>query len=68
MTFAAHNVLTDKLDLKLLQCIRSFQELLMHVSRELHTSDTIEEGRKELQRFGRLIDVIILSSPCYCPY
>ncbi|KAJ7919809.1 hypothetical protein B0H13DRAFT_1988027 [Mycena leptocephala] len=56
MTFAAHNVLTDKLDLKLLQCIRSFQELLMHVSRELHTSDTIEEGRKELQRFGRLID------------
>ncbi|KAJ7814185.1 hypothetical protein B0H13DRAFT_2140479 [Mycena leptocephala] len=43
MTFAAHNVLTNKLDLKLLQCIRSFQELLIH-------------GRKELQRFGRLID------------
>ncbi|KAJ7716064.1 hypothetical protein B0H16DRAFT_1339328, partial [Mycena metata] len=39
----------------------SFQELLMHVSRQLHTLETIEEGRAEMQLFGQLIKVFFLS-------
>ncbi|KAJ6588426.1 hypothetical protein B0H19DRAFT_1099256 [Mycena capillaripes] len=55
--FTAHNILTDNnLDLKLLRCIRSFLELLMHSSRELHTTKSIEEAKEELQNFGDLTD------------
>ncbi|KAJ7195421.1 hypothetical protein C8J57DRAFT_1646956 [Mycena rebaudengoi] len=55
MVFAAHNVLTDDLGLKLLKAIRSYVELDIYTSFKLHTSDTIAAGRKALQRFGDMM-------------
>jgi hypothetical protein len=57
MVFAAHNVLTDDLGLKLLKAIRSYVELDIYTSFKLHTSDTIAAGRKALQRFGDMMKV-----------
>jgi hypothetical protein len=41
----------------LLRCFRSFLELDMYASFEVHTEKTIEEGRAELQRFAALMTV-----------
>ncbi|KAJ7266146.1 hypothetical protein C8J57DRAFT_1450596 [Mycena rebaudengoi] len=55
MVFAAHTVLTDKLDFLLLQSIRSYVELDMSASFKLHTTDTIAAGRRAHEKFGELI-------------
>ncbi|KAJ7248079.1 hypothetical protein C8J57DRAFT_1438022 [Mycena rebaudengoi] len=57
MVFAAHTVLTDKLDLLLLQCIRSYVELDIYASFKLHTTDTIAAGRRAHEKFGEVINV-----------
>ncbi|KAJ7696492.1 hypothetical protein B0H17DRAFT_1130897 [Mycena rosella] len=46
MLFAAHNVLVDVPGVQLLQCVRSFLELNMYVSLEVHTSKTIAAGER----------------------
>jgi len=43
----------------MLQCLRSYLNLDMWVSMEVHTANTIEEGRKELLHFSKLINVRI---------
>lgn len=62
LLFTTHNVLTEKdspLGYLMLRCLRSYLNLDMWVSMEAHTPDTIEEGRKELLRFSKLINVRI---------
>ncbi|KAJ7640190.1 hypothetical protein B0H17DRAFT_1276808 [Mycena rosella] len=46
MLFAAHNVLIDAPGVQLLQCARSFLELNIYVSLEVHTSKTIAAGER----------------------
>ncbi|KAJ7814830.1 hypothetical protein B0H14DRAFT_3090067 [Mycena olivaceomarginata] len=56
MIFAAHNILTtetDKIGVLLLACIRSYLELDMYAGLELHTADTIADGRHQLQKFDQ---------------
>ncbi|KAJ7351162.1 hypothetical protein DFH08DRAFT_992342, partial [Mycena albidolilacea] len=58
MIFAAHNILTaetDKIGVLLLACIRSYLELDMYAGLELHTADTIADGRRQLQKFDQLL-------------
>jgi hypothetical protein len=61
MVYAAHNVLTNKLGLLLLQAVRSYVELDMYASLKLHTTGTIAAGRRELQKFGDLMKVWIIN-------
>ncbi|KAJ7824630.1 hypothetical protein B0H14DRAFT_3728340 [Mycena olivaceomarginata] len=56
MIFAAHNILTtetDKIGVLLLACIRSYLELDVYAGLELHTADTIADGRRQLQKFDQ---------------
>ncbi|KAJ7742490.1 hypothetical protein DFH07DRAFT_750448 [Mycena maculata] len=53
--FAVHNILTDRVGLMLLACVRSYQVLDMYLGLELHTTGTIAAGRQELQNFGALM-------------
>ncbi|KAF8145837.1 hypothetical protein K438DRAFT_1781554 [Mycena galopus ATCC 62051] len=55
MLFAAHNVLTDAPSILLLQCVRSFLELNMYVSLEVHTTETLAAGKRELIIFDERI-------------
>ena len=60
LPFTTHTVLTEKdspLGYLMLRCLRSYLNLDMWVSMEVHTDDTIKEGRKELLRFSKLINV-----------
>lgn len=57
MLFAAHNVLTDAPGVLLLQCARSFLELNMYVSLEVHTTETLAAGKRELIIFDERIKV-----------
>lgn len=62
LPFTTHNVLTKKdspLGYLMLQCLRSYLNLDMWVSMEVHTTDTIKNGRKELQCFSKLNNVRI---------
>jgi hypothetical protein len=62
LPFTTHNILTKRdspLGYQMLQCLRSYLNLDMWVSMEVHTVDTIKEGRKELLRFSELINVRI---------
>ncbi|KAF8132645.1 hypothetical protein K438DRAFT_1998510 [Mycena galopus ATCC 62051] len=56
MIFAAQNILTSTLGLKLLACVRSYQELDIYAGLEIHTADTIATGRQKVQKFGRLLN------------
>lgn len=58
MILCAHNILVEPLDVLLLQICRSYQELSLWITMKLHTADTIAEGRKEYQNFGRLLKVL----------
>ncbi|KAF7334157.1 hypothetical protein MVEN_02321800 [Mycena venus] len=51
MLFAAHNVLVDPPGVILLQRVRSFIELNMYVSLEVHTSEMLAAGKHELTIF-----------------
>ncbi|KAF8136888.1 hypothetical protein K438DRAFT_2120589 [Mycena galopus ATCC 62051] len=55
MIYASHNILTDKLGLSLLACIRSYLELDIYAGLEIHTAKTVAAGRQILQKFGRLL-------------
>ncbi|KAJ7720432.1 hypothetical protein B0H16DRAFT_1432379 [Mycena metata] len=55
MIYAVHNILTDRLGLLLLQCVRGYMELNMYVGLELHTTNTIAAGRRQLEKFGELM-------------
>jgi hypothetical protein len=57
MLFAAHNVLTDASGVLLLQCARSFLELNMYVSLEIHTTETLAAGKRERLIFDEHIKV-----------
>lgn len=60
LPFAAHTVLTEEsspLGYRLLCCLRSFLVMDSYAAMEVHTEDTIEDGRKEMLRFSRLISV-----------
>jgi hypothetical protein len=60
MIFAAHNILTtetDKIGVLLLACIRSYLELDVYAGLELHTADTIADGRRQLQKFDQSLKV-----------
>jgi hypothetical protein len=60
LIFTTHNVLTEKqspLGYSMLCCLRSYLNLDMWVSMEVHTNDTISEGRQELLCFSGLIQV-----------
>ncbi|KAJ7058844.1 hypothetical protein C8F01DRAFT_1085338 [Mycena amicta] len=54
---ASHNVLTSKEDTLLLRCIRTYQELYMYASKDMHTSETLAEGETKLQEFGDNLQV-----------
>ncbi|KAJ7145390.1 hypothetical protein C8R43DRAFT_890476 [Mycena crocata] len=51
-----HNVLTEKIDVLLLQCIRSYQELDMWATLRRPDEETIAAGRAEMQKFQRLME------------
>ena len=60
LPFITHNVLTKEnspLGYLMLRCLRSYLNLDMWVSMEVHTANTIEKGRKELLCFSKLIKV-----------
>ncbi|KAF8207999.1 hypothetical protein K438DRAFT_2071545 [Mycena galopus ATCC 62051] len=56
MIFAAQNILTNALGLKLLACVRSYQELDIYAGLEIQTADTIATGRQKVQKFGQLLN------------
>ena len=41
----------------LLRCLRSYLELDLYLSFEVHTTDTIAAGRRELLKFSSLMKV-----------
>ncbi|THH15034.1 hypothetical protein EUX98_g9526 [Antrodiella citrinella] len=56
--FASHNVLTegeDRLGYLLLQIIRSYLEINIYLSLEVHTEETLAAGEAELLRFSDLL-------------
>jgi hypothetical protein len=58
--FATHNILTPESSpagYHLLKCIRSYLDLDMYASLEVHTEETISAGRDELLNFGALLNV-----------
>jgi hypothetical protein len=58
--FVLHNILDERADptgYLLLKCIRSFSELNMYASIEVHTVDTIAAGQRELLKFDSLLKV-----------
>ncbi|KAF8164494.1 hypothetical protein K438DRAFT_1909729 [Mycena galopus ATCC 62051] len=57
MIFAAQNILTNKLGVMLLGCVRSYVELDIYAGLELQTEDTIAAGRQKLRNFDRLLKV-----------
>ncbi|KAG1747038.1 uncharacterized protein EDB91DRAFT_1235854 [Suillus paluster] len=59
IVFAAHNVFDRDMDLEaylLLRCIRSYVEFNMYASLEVHTEDTINNGREALSKLTGLMD------------
>ncbi|KAJ7075495.1 hypothetical protein B0H15DRAFT_925434 [Mycena belliarum] len=48
MLFVAHNILVDEPGLLLLQALRSYLEIRTSIGFEVHTSDTIAAGRREI--------------------
>ncbi|KAF8217280.1 hypothetical protein K438DRAFT_1954122 [Mycena galopus ATCC 62051] len=53
MIYTSHNILTDKLGLSLLACVRSYLELDIYAGLEIHTAKTVTAGRRILQKFGQ---------------
>ncbi|KAG1808960.1 uncharacterized protein BJ212DRAFT_1448905 [Suillus subaureus] len=62
IVFAAHNVFDHDQDLEaylLLHCVHSYMEFNMYASFEVHTEDTINDGRKALANLTELMDKYI---------
>ncbi|KAF7290198.1 hypothetical protein MIND_01333200 [Mycena indigotica] len=54
--YAAHNLLPgDRRFQLLLRCIRSFVVIDTYLALKIQTANTIQQGREEVKRFGRLI-------------
>jgi hypothetical protein len=65
--FASHNVLTQSdspLGYRLLRCIRTYLDLTMWESLEVHTAETIAAGRQAVIHLRNLIEVCY--PYCYC--
>ncbi|KAG1874972.1 hypothetical protein F4604DRAFT_2009023 [Suillus subluteus] len=59
IVFAAHDVIdrtSHALPYLLLRCIRQYVNVDMYAALEVHTSETIAEGRRAIQEFTRLLD------------
>ncbi|PCH43343.1 hypothetical protein WOLCODRAFT_86231, partial [Wolfiporia cocos MD-104 SS10] len=59
--FGAYNILTPQKHPKgylLLQCLRSYLNLDMYLGLEVHTSETITAGEKELLTWSKLIECV----------
>ncbi len=67
IVLASHNILTEDIDLLLLQLCRSYQELSLYITMKLQTEDRIADGRKEYQHFGKLLKVFYLPWQCFDP-
>lgn len=71
--YVSHNVLTEEespLGYFTLRCIRSYLELDMWTSLEVHTTETIAAGRQAVLRFSDIIKVskhIIILDPVFIP-
>ncbi|KAJ6467793.1 hypothetical protein C8R45DRAFT_1055381 [Mycena sanguinolenta] len=57
MVYAAQNILTTSLGLKLLKCVRAYLEVDLYIGLERQTTDTITAGRHQLQTFNKLLKV-----------
>ncbi|KAJ7613491.1 hypothetical protein FB45DRAFT_1112023 [Roridomyces roridus] len=55
MLFVAHNVLVDDAGLLLLQVLRSYLEYHMLLELEVHTTETIAEGKREVLEFDSIV-------------
>ncbi|KAJ7116962.1 hypothetical protein C8R44DRAFT_832414 [Mycena epipterygia] len=55
MLFVAHNVLVDDAGLLLLQALRSYLEYRTMLSFEVHTSETIADGNREVLTLGSVM-------------
>ncbi|KAI0035349.1 hypothetical protein K488DRAFT_43506 [Vararia minispora EC-137] len=57
VVFAAHSIIprTHQVGRYLLRCIRAYAEVDMHISFDVHTSDTIASGRALRDKFAGLI-------------
>jgi hypothetical protein len=61
--YATHDVLTETdcpLGYFLLRCVRLYLEMDMYAALEVHTANTIEEGRHTVQAFTSLMKVCTL--------
>lgn len=58
--FAAHNILVSRRGRLLLQCLRSYLELDMYASLQVHTEETLKAGREELLNYAALMKVCII--------
>lgn len=57
MLFVAHNVLVDEAGILLLQAIRSYLEFRTSFAAEVHTSETIAEGSREVDTLDSVMKV-----------
>ncbi|KAJ6468344.1 hypothetical protein C8R45DRAFT_1055287 [Mycena sanguinolenta] len=55
MVYAAQNILTTSLGLKLLKCVHAYLEVDLYIGLERQTTDTITAGRHQLQTFNKLL-------------
>lgn len=58
--YATHDILTERdspLGYLLLRCVRLYLEMDMYAALEVHTTDTINEGRHTVEAFTALMGV-----------
>ncbi|KAJ6459099.1 hypothetical protein C8R45DRAFT_942523 [Mycena sanguinolenta] len=60
MVHPAQNILTGSLGLKLLKCVRVYLELDLLVGLELHNTNTITAGCRQLQTFNKLLKIVCI--------
>lgn len=61
MLFAAHNVFVDDAGLLLLQALRSYLEYRTSLSLQVHTSETIADGCREVLTLDTVMKVQLIS-------
>ena len=63
MLFVAHNVFVDDADFLLLQALRCYLDYRTSLSYEVHTTETIAEGRREVLALDSAMKVSTVLSP-----
>ncbi|KAJ7671821.1 hypothetical protein B0H14DRAFT_2657355 [Mycena olivaceomarginata] len=58
MLFVAQNVLVDDAGLLLLQALRSYLECRIYLSLEVHTSETIADGTREVLTLDAVMELV----------